>query len=173
MLPMKMEVLECGGYAIEYDLAATRAAYTRITQAGADVCSCESCDNFARQRNRAYPEPFIAVLHSLGIDALKEGEAYECGKDESGLYIYGGWLHFVGTVIRVGEEVKADGFRYWFDLPGNVPQPHDAFSGGPASAIEFMTHLPWVSERPEPDYSAAPNPPGFWRRIGGRLHLLR
>ena len=150
---------------MEYDRDATSAAYTHVLQAGADVCRCDSCENFARLRAKAYPEQFIAVLRSLGIDPLKEDEAYECSKDESGLYLYGGWLHFVGRVIRVGKEIEVGEFRFWFDQAGNVPSPHDAFKSGPVSAIEFLTHLPWVLERPEPDYSPPLNPPGFWHRV--------
>jgi hypothetical protein len=146
-----MEFVEFGGYAVEYDRSATVAAYARVSRAGADICTRDSCDNFAHQRATVYPEQFAAILRLLGIDPLKEREAYECGKDGTGLYLYGGWLHFVGTVVRVGDEIDLDGFKYWFDRPGNVPKPDDAFSGGPVSAIEFLTHLPWVSDKPAPN----------------------
>jgi len=146
-----MKRLEFGAFSVDFDDDATRAAYHRLSQGGANVCACDSCENFAAQRETAYPEKFVAVLRSLGIDPSKENEAYECGRDETGLHLYGGWLHFIGAVVRVGDEIEIEGFRYWFDDPGHAPQPDVAFAGVPVSAIEFMTHLPWIIDKPEPD----------------------
>jgi hypothetical protein len=168
-----MDVFERNGYVVEFDAEATRAAYLKVASAGADVCTCDTCLNFARQRAAAYPEAFVALLRSLGIDPLKEDEAYECGKDETGQYSYGGWLHFVGRVLQVGQEIELDGFRYWFDKVGQTPQPNEAFSSEPVAAIEFMTHLAWVIDKPEPDSAPTTTSPRFWQRVARRLHLVK
>lgn len=166
-----MQLFEVGGHVIRYDHDATTVVYRSITRGGASECSCSGCDNFACIRTQAYPPEFIRILSVLGIDPLKEDEAFEYGRDDQGLHIYGGWFHFVGEVVQLGQRVDLDGFQFWFDPFEQVPQ-NDLFEPGPVSAIEFLTHLPWVSDQPEPD-DHQPVPLGFWKRIGKRLLLIR
>jgi len=148
ILIIEMQRLEHRGYIVEYDREATVSVYSSLAQGGATLCLCNSCENFTRLRSQAYPPEFVSLLETLGVDPTKEGEAYECGKDGTGLYIYGGWFHFLGRVVQTGPEADVNGFKYWFDLTG--PPAGEEFRGGAASAIEFLTHLPWVSDRPEP-----------------------
>jgi hypothetical protein len=168
-----MDVFEGGGYIVQYNAEATQNAYSAIAKGGADVCTCTSCKNFATQRMNAFPNEFLTCLQSFGIDSRKEDEAYQCGKDSTGLYIYGGWFHFVGGVVRGGQEIEVDGFRYWFSLPGQTPKPSDAFNAMPVAAIQFLTHLPWTISEPEPDLITPTQRPGFWRRIGAVLRAFR
>jgi hypothetical protein len=81
----RMQRFEAGGFVAHYDPEATAVAYRGVAQGGASICSCSGCDNFTRLRMQAYPRDFIAILATLGIDPLKEDEAYECGKDDQEL----------------------------------------------------------------------------------------
>jgi len=94
---MPMTEMRVGDQTIRYDREATAAAYENIER------GCASCKNFAAQRNLAYPSSFLAILQQLGIDAAKEGEAFECGPVEDGCRLYGGWFHFVGELVIAGE----------------------------------------------------------------------
>ena len=123
-------------------MLAQRLTHTVELESGAESCTCDSCENFVLARSDAFPEEFLRFLSSVGIDWRKEGEAFEMGKDESGLYLYGGWFHFVGRVVQIGAGIDINGFRFSFDPPGQVPQADEPFRGGPISAIEFVIHLP-------------------------------
>jgi hypothetical protein len=142
-----MEQIRCGDQVVSYDPDRTRNVYLTIPNGGAERCGCDSCLNFAAQRQSAYPEVFVKLLHQLGIDPLKEGEAYEMGPD-NGHVIYGGWFYFAGELVQEGERLSADpdtGFQYWFASPGHFPKPR--FDFGPSvSAIEFITNLPKFKE---------------------------
>jgi hypothetical protein len=69
----------------------------------ADKCSCFYCENFAAQRDSAFPDSFRVLLADLGIDSTKEGEVYECGPTSNGKYQYGGWFYLRGEIIEPGE----------------------------------------------------------------------
>lgn len=170
-----MEVFERGGYVIEYDAGASRDAYRAVSKGGADVCTCTSCKNFAAQRANVFAAEFLTVLELLGIDPVKEDEAWECGKDSTGLFMYGGWFHFVGRVVRTGQEIDVGGLRYWFSAPGSTPKPHDAFGAMPVAAIEFFTHLPWTIAEPQPsDPSSSNERPSLWSRLLGKtVRIIR
>lgn len=155
-----METFDEDGFLVRYDHDATVAAYREIAQGGANVCSCSGCDNFARLRSRVYPPEFLRILSVLGIDPSKENEAWQCGTDKTGLYVYGGWFHFVGEVAKAGPTVNLGGFEFGFAQGGALPG-HDTFAPGPVAAIDFVTRLPWVSDLPEAD----PPPKGAGRRI--------
>jgi hypothetical protein len=142
-----MAQIRCGDQVVSYDPDQTRYIYLTIPNGGAERCGCESCLNFAAQRQSVYPEVFQNLLLQLGIDPLNEGEAYEMGPVNDQI-IYGGWFYFVGELVQEGERLSTDpetGFQYWFASPGHFPKP--SFDFGPSvSAIEFITKLPEFKE---------------------------
>ena len=82
---------------------------------------------------------------------MKKGEASECGPDENGLCIYGGWFHFIGKVLRdAGKIAQFGAFEYWFS-EGAVARAPAAFGKGCRSAVEFSTRLKWVIDKAEPE----------------------
>lgn len=134
------------GFEVEFDRGANVAAYSKIT-GDADRCPCTGCKNFAAQRSTVYPDEFVQLLRELGIDPMKEGYAWECGPDKDGLYIYGGWFHFIGRFLRRGFAVQLGAFEYWFS-EGQVPRAPAAFGEGCRCAVEFTTRLKWVIDEP-------------------------
>jgi len=140
-----MQQTRIGDQVIRYDPAGTQRIYDRIQRGDADECGCTSCQNFAAQRNTAFPPYFRSLLSTLGIDTRKEGEVYECGPRDDGNYIYGGWFYFCGVLVEAGQRSERatddNNFEFWFtsSCPAST-----AFSGVPYIAVEFLTSIPWI-----------------------------
>ncbi len=98
-----MTEIRVGDQTIRYDREATTAVYGRLGHGFAEECGCIFCRNFAAQRDVVYPPSFRALIEQLGIDANKEGEAFEYGPVEAGCHLYGGWFYFVGEMVTAGE----------------------------------------------------------------------
>ena len=138
---------------ILFDREATDALYCQtILVPGADQCTCIPCKNFAAQRGKVFPEEFRQLLSELGIDPLKEWEAFDYNFDPKNLrkhLLYGGWFLFAGELVegldkRPGPEQRA--FAHWFTTSfpaGTLP------TGLKLCAVEFLAEIPWVlSEMP-------------------------
>lgn len=137
-----------GQQRILFDQEKTVALYRQtITVPGADRCTCIPCKNFAAQRGRVFDEEFCQFLRELGVDALKEWEAFDYNfdvKKPRKNLLYGGWFVFVGELIegfdkRPQPEQKA--FAYWFTTSfpaGTLP------AGLKLCAVEFLAEIPWV-----------------------------
>ena len=144
--------IRIGEQTVVYDREATLQLYADVvTAAGCDECSCVYCKNFAAQRDRVYPHEFLTLLSELGVDPLKELEAFDYDFEQgSSKSLYGGWFVFCGE-LREGASWRPQhdvgSFTYWFatsfptgGLPSNVR----------LCAIEFCTEIPWVvSEQPD------------------------
>ena len=77
-----------------------------ITAPGADGCGCICCKNFAAQRQNVLPAEFLRLLGELGVDPMKEWEAFGYNFDAQNphkLVLYGGWFLFAGALVT-GEE---------------------------------------------------------------------
>jgi hypothetical protein len=144
-----MENELCAGQQkILVDREATLSLYRQtIVVAGADGCSCTGCKNFAAQRGKVFPGEFLQFLNELGVDPLKEWEAFDYNFDPKKPrkhVLYGGWFLIAGELVegfdkRPGPEQK--GFAYWFtnSFPtGTLPK------GLKLCAIEFLAEIPWV-----------------------------
>jgi len=146
-----MEELRLGDQLALFDRGATVAAYKNVSSGGAEECGCSGCRNFAVQRESAYPVVFKAILSRLGIDADKEGEAYEMGPSGDGRRLYGGWFYFVGELAEKGERLTEldDGFQCYFREARHLPAADPAF-GTRVAALEFVTKARWVLEENPP-----------------------
>jgi hypothetical protein len=144
----KLVEMRVGDQTIRCDRNRTQYVYSTIEKGGADECGCIYCQNFAAQRDSAYPDSFKLLLDRLGIDPAKEGEAYEIGPIDGGKFSYGGWLYFTGEMIEAGtKNTTLDAFEFWFTT--KCPDA-PAFHGGPLLAVEFLTAINWVlAVRPE------------------------
>ena len=65
-----------GDWEYSNDRAATEGAYTQAGPSGAEACNCNTCRNYVAVRQRVLPLGFVTFLHSVGIDPMKEAEAY-------------------------------------------------------------------------------------------------
>ena len=135
------------------DRAATVDAYRRAADGGSQTCKCAGCRNFVAARLQVFPAPFLALLDSLGIDPVKDGEVYHLARGSTGRHIYGGWYHFVGTLEVTGDFAAVnfgDGFTSHL-CRASAPRL-DALVGQPVVQLEFHTDgVPWVLQEHEPD----------------------
>jgi hypothetical protein len=141
--------LSLGPQRFFFDREATLELYRQtIKTPGAATCDCTSCRNFSAQREKVFPQEFIQFLTALGIDHLKEWEAfnYEFGITQSG-HLYGWWFLFVGYLVQ-GNRPKSDeeSFSYWLtnQFPAGTLPVDQKYC-----AVEFLVRIPWVlSEAP-------------------------
>lgn len=140
-----MTKFELGDQLVWHATDDTAAAYSEMTNGGAERCGCAYCRNFVLQRSSAYPREFMDLLTGFGIDFTMEGEVFHYGPLDDGSQLYGGWFYFVGTLIEVGNRAKTEraafelGFRYWFTR--SFPRPPRRF-GKDVVAVEFVTRVP-------------------------------
>jgi hypothetical protein len=105
-------------------------------------------------RSQVYSGEAQSLFQELGIDSSREAEVYHMCRLESGLHLYGGWLHCVGRIEEEGEKVGASpggigAYNYYFhEKPVVVPAP---FQGLPLLQLEFIAEIPWVLQEPEPE----------------------
>jgi hypothetical protein len=140
--------LYVGRQKILFDREATVALYRQtIMVPGADRCSCIGCKNFATQRGKLFPEEFLQFLIELGVDPLKEWEAFDYDFDPKKPRkhaLHGGWFLFAGELVEGFDkrpEPAQKGFAYWFTTSfptGTLPKDLKL------CAIEFLAEIPWV-----------------------------
>ena len=152
-------LLQVSGWHLECDPDATRSAYVPLP-VGAE-CSCDQCRNFTAAAGRTFPPEFTALADSLGIDPTKPAELLHLCREPSGLYLTGGWFHFVGRIVSGADAHEhADGtgvIQYQPLGPGievgfcrHVSLLPDTFSGLAVTQLEFQTRVPWVLADVEP-----------------------
>jgi hypothetical protein len=78
-------------------------AYARETAGNSAKCTCIGCRNFVAARFDVFPNAFLTLLDSLGIDPTKDGEVYHNGRLSPGKHHYGGWFHFIGALDVTGD----------------------------------------------------------------------
>jgi hypothetical protein len=141
-----------GEWEFQVDRAATVDAHAREPQGGADTCTCNGCRNFVVARDSVYPDEFLSLLESLGIDYRKDGEVYLNGPLESGFYSYGGWFHFVGSLDKTGDfsavSMGVD-FKVW--LCRSCAPPLSTMKDLPRVQLEFLAEVPWVLDEDAPE----------------------
>jgi hypothetical protein len=137
-----------GQQKILFDREATVTLYQQtIMIPGADECKCNPCKNFAVQRGKLFPEEFLLILKKLGVDPLKEWEAFDYNFDPKTPrknVLCGGWFVFAGQLVEglnKRPESEQEQFAYWFTTSfpvGTLP------TGLKLCAIEFLAQIPWV-----------------------------
>ena len=151
--------LQVATWQIECDPQATRAAYESFPPG--TECSCDQCRNFNAAAGSTFPPEFIALASSLGVDPSKPAELMHWCREPSGLYLTGGWFHFIGSIISGADSHQhPDGtgtVSYEALAPGvevgltrhNALVPA-TFSGLAVCQLEFQTRVPWVLAGVEP-----------------------
>ena len=140
-----MTEMRIGDQTIRYSRQETAAVYATLKHGDTERCGCISCQNFALQRNVAYPDSFRSLLDELGIDPNKEGEVFEYGPIADGYHLYGGWFNLIGELVVAGERncLTPDLPQFEFFFTAKCPDA-PAFGGGTRLAIEFTTRVKWV-----------------------------
>ncbi len=145
---------------IDHDPDATRRCFAQLS-VGAD-CTCNQCRNFNAAAGRTFPAEFVALLDGLGIDPTKPAELCHWCREPSGLYLTGGWFHFVGSILA-GEDVmhwenNTGSFRFKefvsgleFGFTARLALVREVFAALPLVQLEFQTRVPWVLGEPEPE----------------------
>ena len=158
----RVQPLRFARWEVTCDPMATKAAYGSVSLGGPEICGCDPCMNFAAARRQIYPSDVLDLLDQLGISADREVEVYHLGRVAPGRHLYGGWFHFVGTVLSGADAWKQVRENVWqpdlqpvienFSLGfssrlGLVRKP---FAGLSLVQLEFSATVPWVLQSPEP-----------------------
>ncbi len=156
------EIANIGRWKIRFDREATRTAYSGVLQGSPESCGCEDCLNLAAVRLQAYPLEVIAIFKQLGIDYTKEAETWRVYREESGLHLYSGFFHFVGS-IESGKDaivftnqtgtydLEKIGDYFGYGFTSNVSLLPKSFAGKEVVQLEFQTKASWVIKATEPD----------------------
>ncbi len=156
-----LETIDILEWSFEADPQATMQAHNRRAAGSPELCGCVYCRNFIALRETAYPEKFAELLTKLGIPKNFESYVYTYGEVEAGIYLYEGWFHFIGRVLK-GSAILSFGtengyykgdptlapFSVFFNSSDNlVPE---SFPSSGVTQIEFSTRVPWIlDEKPE------------------------
>jgi hypothetical protein len=96
------------------------------------------------------------------VDPTKPAELCHWCREPSGLYLTGGWFHFVGKILDGADVLhweKGNGtFRFEelgsgleFGFSADLALVRQAFTGLPLVQLEFQTRVAWVLPEPEPE----------------------
>src|SRR4051812_22566967 len=104
-----MERMVFGRWHISYDPDATRGAHNAVALGSSEECGCCHCLNFIETRAHVYPPEVLRLFDRLGIDFRKEVEVYQLARLDSGLQLYGGFFHFVGSIDTGADAIRPEG----------------------------------------------------------------
>jgi hypothetical protein len=143
---------------IDHDPEATFRCYARLPVGTG--CTCDQCRNFDAAADRTFPSEFVALLAALSVAPTKPAELCHYCREPSGLYLTGGWFHFVGSILA-GEDamhwenntgtfrLEVMGAGLEFGLTARLALVREVFAGLPVVQLEFQTRVPWVLAEPE------------------------
>jgi hypothetical protein len=157
-----MESIRFGRWELSCDAESTRTAYAAVSSGGPEECGCGPCLNFAALRSEIYAANVVALFEELGIPQNREAEIYHMARLESGRHLYGGWFHFVGSIVSGADSARKVSETVWkpdleeasdyFSLgfTSRVALVRKPFAGLPLVQLEFTAKVPWVREEMEP-----------------------
>lgn len=142
-----MKRLSLSGWQVAYDRDATLKAFANIVSGGPEICGCDPCRNWAETRESIHPSGFQELLSELGIPMNRESEVYHNCRLESGLHSYGGWYHFVGSIVsgykELSPNVEYDSFSIYFSSQPALVE--EEFANLAVVQLEFSAEVPWMS----------------------------
>jgi hypothetical protein len=118
--------------------------------------------NFAAARTQIYPAQVLALFEKLGISPNREVEVYHMARLSSGRHLYGGWFHFVGSILsgseawkQVGENLRQPDLEevdenFSLGFTSRLGLVREVFAGSPLVQLEFAAKVPWVLPSTEP-----------------------
>jgi hypothetical protein len=157
-----MESIRFGRWQLSCDPESTRKAYAAVSMGGPEECGCQPCLNFAAARDQIYVPELVTLLEKLGISRSREVEIYHMARLESGRHLYGGWFHFVGSIVSGADAAKQIAEKTWqpdleeageyFSLgfSSRLELVREPFAGLSLVQLEFTAKVPWVLATVEP-----------------------
>jgi hypothetical protein len=157
-----VESFHYGRWEISCDAESTRRAYASVEVGGPEECGCKPCLNFAAARLQIYPATVLTLFEKLGISSNREVEIYHLARLSSGRHLYGGWFHFVGSILSGADAVRQEAKNLWrpdlepanekFDwgFSSRLELVRKPFVGLPLVQVEFTAKVPWVLLSDEP-----------------------
>jgi hypothetical protein len=142
-------------WSFQVDSELTKQTYGKAGAGNSETCPCSQCKNYRSQKDDVFPEEILDLFSTVGIDHLKECEAYEIERLDNGLHRYAGWFRFVGR-IEAGNDCKRqiaenswqvdlslinDSFKIGF-TSGNDLSFFER--GTPLVQVEFEMNIHWV-----------------------------
>jgi hypothetical protein len=158
----KLDAVRFGRWEIRCDADSTRKAYASVAAGGPEECGCQPCLNFAANRAQIYPAQVLALFEKLGVSPNREIEVYHLTRLPSGRHLYGGWFHFVGSILSGADAAKQVAENLWqpdleeadenFSLGFNsrLSLVRKTFAGLMLVQLEFTAKVPWVLPSTEP-----------------------
>ncbi len=159
-----MPPIRFGRWEIECDPEATRKAYALVLRSGPEECGCAPCRNFMAARAQVYPAEVLALFEKLGVSPDREVEIYHMARLTPGQHFYGGWFHFVGSILSGADAWKQVAENLWqpdleklnenFSLgfSSRVALVRPPFAGVPLVQLEFTAKVPRVLAATEAAY---------------------
>jgi hypothetical protein len=158
----EVESIRYGRWEINCDSESTSNAYASVLIGGPEECGCEHCLNFVAARMQVYPPSVMELFGRLGISPNREVEIYYLARLPSGRHLYGGWFHFIGSILSGADAARQVAENSWQpDLePANenfslgfssrCALVRRQFAGFPLVQLEFTAEVPWVLPSGEP-----------------------
>lgn len=136
--------INLGDYILEVDAERTRLTYEAIEQGGSQQCGCTGCKNYVSLQPKVLPNEVLVFFSEAGIDPFKDAEVYECGKQKSGLWEYGGEYYLWASVVNEPDTKQEfeNHFEFTFMPPSGLEQ--EQFKSEGALCFYFRAQLPWV-----------------------------
>jgi hypothetical protein len=158
-----MDLIHFGRWQVSTDREATKQAYAAISRSGSETCPCKPCLNFLAAREHVYPADVLGLFETLGISFDRECEIYHMARLSSGKHLYGGWFHFVGSIVSGADAAQQIGENLWqpslekvnddftLGFSSRIALPESPFFGKPIVQVEFTANVPWLISEPEPE----------------------
>jgi hypothetical protein len=157
-----VDSIRFGRWELSCDPELTRNAYAAVKIGGPEECGCDPCLNFAAARHQIYKPDVLALFQKLGISHDREVEIYRMACLGPGRHLYGGWFHFVGSIVSGADAAKqiaentwqsdlektSDSFNLGFRSQTELVRP--PFKNLPLVQLEFTAEAPWILDRAEP-----------------------
>jgi hypothetical protein len=159
----KMESIRFGRWELICDPDLTRKSYAAVTVGGPEGCGCEPCFNFAAARQEIYKPEVLELFEKLGISPDREVEIYHMARLSPGRHLYGGWFHFVGSIVTGADAAKQIAENTWqpalektsdsFSLgfSSRLELVREQFKNLPLVQLEFTAEVPWILDKAEPN----------------------
>ena len=139
-----MTKIDYRDWIFDCDVEATQQAYENILAGGLEGCGCSGCRNFLEQRESVFPQEVVHLFGALGINYERDAEIYHTARMESGLHLYGGWFHFIGSVSKQPNGPAQVGEHFTIDFLVDRALAAKSFESQPLIQVEITAEVPWV-----------------------------
>jgi hypothetical protein len=86
----------------------------------------------------------VSLFGELGINYERDAEIYHTARMESGLHLYGGWFHFIGSISKQPEGPAKVDEHFTIDFLLDRALAAKSFENQPLVQVEITAEVPWV-----------------------------